>query len=51
MRVYIGMLCTDDMCAFHALYIGREEGNESERERKRHKTVDEKKLYHDGDKL
>ncbi len=39
MMVCVGMLCVDDMCTFHVLYIERE------REKERHSTVDEKKTY------
>jgi hypothetical protein len=41
MTVCIGMLCIDDMCAFHAPYIEKERSKEWERERLG--TVDEKK--------
>jgi hypothetical protein len=39
MMVCVRMLCVDDMCTFHVLYIERKR----EREKERHSTVDEKK--------
>jgi hypothetical protein len=42
MMVCVGMLCADDMCAFHALYIERERWRKSEGEKDR--KIDEKKI-------